>query len=102
MGVQATVVFADLFGSTGVFESLGNALATEAVTQITTWVGKVCTAHGGTVVKFLGDGGTCNLSGQPKSHRRGGRPAAFLSATSGPDADQQLYAAAHRVGARRC
>lgn len=56
MGVQATVVFADLFGSTGVFESLGNARATEAVTQITTWVGKVCTAHGGTVVKFLGDG----------------------------------------------
>ena len=56
MGVQATVVFADLFGSTRVFESLGNVKATEAVTHITTWVGKVCTAHGGTVVKFLGDG----------------------------------------------
>ena len=56
MGVQSTVVFADLFGSTGVFESLGNAKATEAVTQITSWVGRSFEAHGGRVVKFLGDG----------------------------------------------
>lgn len=56
MGVQSTVVFADLFGSTGVFESLGNAKATEAVTQITTWLGEKFEASGGRVVKFLGDG----------------------------------------------
>ncbi len=56
MGVQSTVVFADLFGSTGVFESLGNAKATEAVTQITTWLGEKFEANGGRVVKFLGDG----------------------------------------------
>lgn len=56
MGVQSTVVFADLFGSTGVFESLGNAKATEAVTQITTWLAEKFTANGGRVVKFLGDG----------------------------------------------
>lgn len=56
MGVQFTVVFADLYGSTGVFESLGNAKATEAVTQVTSWVGRDFTAHGGRVVKFLGDG----------------------------------------------
>ena len=56
MNVQTTVVFADLFGSTGVFESLGNAKATEAVTQATTWVAEKFSAHGGRVVKFLGDG----------------------------------------------
>ncbi len=56
MAVHSTVVFADLFGSTGVFESLGNAKATEAVTQITNWVGQKITAHGGRVVKLLGDG----------------------------------------------
>jgi class 3 adenylate cyclase len=56
MGVQSTVVFADLFGSTRVFESLGNAKATESVTQVTAWVAQKCTAHGGRVVKFLGDG----------------------------------------------
>lgn len=56
MGVQSTVVFADLFGSTGVFESLGNIKATEAVTQATNWIAEKITAHGGRVVKLLGDG----------------------------------------------
>ncbi|GAB4216569.1 MAG: hypothetical protein Fur007_16830 [Rhodoferax sp.] len=56
MGVQATVIFADLFGSTGVFESLGNARATEVVTHATAWVGQQCIQHGGRVVKYLGDG----------------------------------------------
>jgi class 3 adenylate cyclase len=56
MGVQSTVVFADLFGSTGVFESLGNAKATELVTEITTWLGARFSLNGGRVVKFLGDG----------------------------------------------
>ena len=56
MGVQSTVVFADLFGSTGVFESLGNAKATEAVTRVTSWLAEMFRANGGRVVKFLGDG----------------------------------------------
>jgi adenylate cyclase len=56
MSVQSTVVFADLFGSTGVFESLGNARATELVTQATAWVAQRCSAQGGRVIKFLGDG----------------------------------------------
>ncbi|GAB4400133.1 MAG: hypothetical protein OHK0048_14850 [Rhodoferax sp.] len=56
MGVQATVIFADLYGSTGVFESLGNARATEVVTHATAWIAEQCARHGGHVVKFLGDG----------------------------------------------
>jgi len=56
MSVQSTVVFADLFGSTGVFEALGNAKATEVVTQATAWVAQRCSAQGGRVIKFLGDG----------------------------------------------
>lgn len=56
MGVNTTVVFADLFGSTGVFEALGNARATEAVTQATNWVAEKFAAKGGRVVKLLGDG----------------------------------------------
>ena len=51
-----TVVFADLTGSTGVFESLGNAKATQAITRLTQWMGKVCMANHGRVVKSLGDG----------------------------------------------
>lgn len=53
---EVTVVFADLTGSTGVFESLGNAKATQAITRLTQWIGKVCTAQSGKVVKNLGDG----------------------------------------------
>jgi class 3 adenylate cyclase len=56
MGVHTTVVFADLFGSTGVFESLGNVKATEAVTQATNWVAEKFAAKGGRIVKLLGDG----------------------------------------------
>ena len=56
MGVQSTVVFADLFGSTGVFESLGNAKATVAVTEITAWLADMFVREKGRVVKFLGDG----------------------------------------------
>ncbi len=39
MGVNSTVVFADL-----------------TVTRLTQWIGRVCEAHGGRVVKSLGDG----------------------------------------------
>jgi adenylate cyclase len=53
---DVTVVFADLTGSTGVFESLGNAKATQAITRLTQWIGKICQEHNGQVVKYLGDG----------------------------------------------
>lgn len=56
MGVHTTVVFTDIFGSTSAFEALGNARATRAVTQITTWIAKTVELHGGRVVKMLGDG----------------------------------------------
>jgi len=56
MSVHTTVVFTDLFGSTGAFEALGNVRATQAVTQVTTWIAGVVESHGGRVVKMLGDG----------------------------------------------
>lgn len=56
MGVQATVVFTDLHGSTAVFEALGNALATQTVTNITASIARQCELGNGRVVKTLGDG----------------------------------------------
>jgi len=56
MGATTTVVFADLTGSTGLFEALGNERATKAITKLTQWIGDVCDAHQGRVVKTLGDG----------------------------------------------
>jgi adenylate cyclase len=56
MSASTTVVFADLTGSTGVFEVLGNAEATRVVTEATQFISEVCGAHGGRTVKTLGDG----------------------------------------------
>ncbi len=56
MAAQSTVVFADLTGSTRVFEAMGNARATETVTRLVQWIGGVCESHKGRVVKTLGDG----------------------------------------------
>lgn len=53
---ELTIAFVDLTGSTSVFETLGNDRATKAVTKLTQWIGARGLAHGGTVVKMLGDG----------------------------------------------
>jgi adenylate cyclase len=51
-----TVLFADLRGSTGLYEKLGNAEATSVVTHTVNTLARSVTAHGGHVVKTLGDG----------------------------------------------
>ena len=56
MSVLSTMVFADISGSASLYEALGNGPATEAVTQLTQWIGGTIEAHGGRVVKKLGDG----------------------------------------------
>jgi class 3 adenylate cyclase len=53
---ERTVVFADLRGSTSLFEKLGNAEATSIVTQTVSSMAGVITAAGGHVIKTLGDG----------------------------------------------
>jgi adenylate cyclase len=52
----ATVVFADLVGSTGIFERLGDETAGRFVTQLTSALSKTFEEHSGRVVKLLGDG----------------------------------------------
>ncbi|MFT4243321.1 MAG: adenylate/guanylate cyclase domain-containing protein [Acidovorax sp.] len=56
MSGVSTVVFADLSGSTSLYEAVGNERATKAVTDLTQWIGESVQAHGGRVVKILGDG----------------------------------------------
>ena len=51
-----TILFADLRGSTGLFETLGNAEATSVVTHCVNALGGPVTGHQGHVVKTLGDG----------------------------------------------
>jgi len=54
--IQRTVLFGDLRGSTGLYESLGNTEATAVVTQSVALLARVVENCGGTVVKTLGDG----------------------------------------------
>jgi class 3 adenylate cyclase len=54
--VTCTVLFADLRGSTSLYESLGNAEAASVVTKSVDVVGKVVESNGGRVIKTLGDG----------------------------------------------
>lgn len=56
MTVLSTIVFADISGSAALYENLGNAQATEAITRVTQWIGNTIESHDGRIVKNLGDG----------------------------------------------
>jgi adenylate cyclase len=53
---MTTVVFADLVGSTSMFERLGDETASRFVTQLVGALSQVFEQHHGRVVKLLGDG----------------------------------------------
>ena len=54
--VERTVLFADLRGSTSMYETLGNTDATAVVTQSVALLARIVANHHGIVVKTLGDG----------------------------------------------
>src|SRR4029079_8513648 len=54
--LQRTVLFADLRGSTAMYETLGNAEATAVVSRSVALLARIVTVHGGHVIKTLGDG----------------------------------------------
>ena len=53
---ERTVLFADLRGSTSLYEQLGNAEATSVVTHTVNALARAVPAHDGQVIKTLGDG----------------------------------------------
>ena len=53
---MTAVVFADIVGSTGLFEKLGDNNASLLMTQLTGMLSKVFEQHNGRVVNLLGDG----------------------------------------------
>ena len=56
MNSSKTVVFADIAGSTALFETLGNEHAAALVTRLTRGIAACVQDHGGRVIKKLGDG----------------------------------------------
>jgi class 3 adenylate cyclase len=83
--LQRTVLFADLRGSTGLFETLGNAEAATVVTQSVALMGRVVATCGGVVVKTLGDG----------------LIAVFEEPQQGIDAADEMQESLERIVARR-
>jgi class 3 adenylate cyclase len=83
--LQRTVLFADLRGSTGLFETLGNAEAATVVTQSVALMGRVVATCGGVVVKTLGDG----------------LMAVFEEPQQGIDAADEMQESLERIVARR-
>ena len=61
------VLFADLVGSTGLFQAMGNTAAAELVTQATSIMSAAVMQHGGNVVKVLGDGILAVFDGPEKA-----------------------------------
>jgi adenylate cyclase len=54
--VECTVLFADLRGSTSMYETMGNTDATAVVTQSVALLARIVAHHQGRLVKTLGDG----------------------------------------------
>ena len=82
--VERTVLFADLRGSTALYETLGNTDATAVVTHSVALLALIVDRLGGTVVKTLGDG----------------LMALFLSPPSAVEASDDMHEALERVSAR--
>ncbi|WP_298436126.1 adenylate/guanylate cyclase domain-containing protein [Ottowia sp.] len=56
MADSQTILFVDLTGSTAAYQAVDGAQVAAAISKVTAWVGRVCEAHAGRVIKFLGDG----------------------------------------------
>lgn len=56
MSSPVTMVFIDLADSTAAYAELDNAQVADVVSKVTQWIGRVCEAHHGRIIKYLGDG----------------------------------------------
>ncbi|HEY8707631.1 MAG TPA: adenylate/guanylate cyclase domain-containing protein [Burkholderiaceae bacterium] len=81
--VERTVLFADLRGSTSMYETLGNTDATAVVTQSVALLARIVGNHDGRVVKTLGDG----------------LMAMFVSPVSAVAAADDMHESLERIGA---
>ncbi len=80
--IERTILFADLTGSTALYESIGNAEASRLVTQSVGIAARVVERCGGNVVKTLGDG----------------LMAIFLTPSSAFQAATEMHEAVERIG----
>lgn len=51
-----TIVYIDLSDSTAAYQAMDSQEVAGVISKITQWIGRVCEAHEGRIIKFLGDG----------------------------------------------
>ncbi|WP_423453716.1 FHA domain-containing protein [Ottowia sp. VDI28] len=51
-----TIAFIDLADSTAAYQAMGSEEVAGVISKVTQWIGRVCEAHDGRILKFLGDG----------------------------------------------
>lgn len=83
--IERTVLFADLRGSTSLYETLGNAEATAVVTQSVGLLAQVVASCNGHVIKTLGDG----------------LMAVFVEPSCAVAAADEMHESLERIGATR-
>ena len=92
--VERTVLFADLRGSTALYERIGNAQATTVVTLAVAQLVRIVAEGGGQVVKTLGDGLMAvfaeNANGVMVANRMHEQLDSALARGSGPDGPSGL------------
>jgi class 3 adenylate cyclase len=91
---ERTVLFADLRGSTSLFETLGNAQATAVVTRTVDALAQVIRLCGGTVIKTLGDGLMAVFETSPPAVKAADQmhdALARISATGSAEAPYPLF-----------
>ena len=81
--VERTVLFADLRGSTSMYETLGNSDATAVVSRSVALLARVVVNHHGQVIKTLGDG----------------LMATFESPVHGVEAAEEMHESMEKIGA---
>jgi class 3 adenylate cyclase len=67
----ATVMFADIVGSTDLYDKLGDEKARESISQSFSAMTKVIVRHGGIVIKTIGDEIMCRFTGAADAARAG-------------------------------
>ncbi len=56
-----TILFADVAGSTQLYEKVGDAVAQKTIAQVLSFMSDICTEHQGTLVKHIGDEILCRF-----------------------------------------
>ena len=95
---ESTILFADIAGSTALYESVGDARAEAIVSKALERLSGIVTAHHGRVIKTIGDELMCQFDAAAPALQAANQIHEYVTASSARDFGRQL---AIRIGAHR-